>query len=338
MRSVKNYVILVLALTTLGTGYLAWSQHRELSALRRAAPGDPDRAAARRQAWNAAPSATAAAGKPAEKPAAAPAGGPAEAARRGERAFGQVMQVLDNPDYQTLMNLTQKGMLDGRYAALFKQLKLTPQQLEQFKELLVEKQTAVMDVLAAARAQGLDMRNDGEAIRTMMKATQDELDANIRTALGDTAYDAYQDYERTLPTRNVISQLENRLSYSATPLSESQSQDMVRILAETGEAGRVPAIRTATPAVSLAGGPGTNVQMGAAIAIASGGGVMITDATVDRSRSVLAADQVAALQELQQEQQAARQLGRTMRAELGSRLTPPTGGTPASPATPATRP
>jgi hypothetical protein len=338
MRSVKNYVIFVLAITTLGAGYLAWSQHRELSALRGATPGDPERAAARRKAWSASSSAPAAADKPAAKPADANAPGAADGPRRGDRAFNQVMQVLDNPDYQTLMNLTQKGMLDGRYAALFKQLKLTPQQLEQFKEYLVEKQTAVMDVLAAARAQGLDPRKDGEAIGTMMKATQQEIDANIRTALGDTAFDAYQNYERTLPTRNVIDQLETRLSYTGTPMTEAQSQEMVRILAETGEAGRVPNMRMATPAVSIAGGPGMNVQMGTALAVASGGGVLITEATVARSQSVLSTDQVAALQEIQQEQQAAQQLGRSMRAELGNRLTPPPGAAAASPAAPATRP
>ncbi|MBX3750383.1 MAG: hypothetical protein KF897_09865 [Opitutaceae bacterium] len=333
----KNYVIFFLTLTTLGTGYLAWSQHRELATLR-AAPGNPERAAARRQAWNASPTAPAAADQPAEKPAAPPTPGAADVTRRGDRAFGQVMQVLENPDYQTLMNLTQKGMLDGRYAALFKQLKLTPQQLEQFKEYLVEKQTAVMDVLAAARAQGLDPRKDGEAIGTMMKATQAEIDANIRAALGDSTFETYQEYERTLPTRNVIGQLESRLSYSGTPLTQSQSQEMVRILAETGEGGRVPTIRTATPAVSIAGGPGANVQMGAAIAIASGGGVLITDATVARSQSVLSSDQVAALQEIQQEQQAAQQLGRSMRAEMGTRLTPPPGASAATPAVPAARP
>lgn len=337
MRSMKNYVIFFLTLTTLGVGYLAWSQHRELAALR-TAPGDPERAEARRQTWRASSTAPAPTEKSAGKPADPANPGATEGFRRGDRAFNQVMQVLDNPDYQTLMNLTQKGMLDGRYAALFKQLKLTPQQLEQFKEYLVEKQTAMMDVLAAARAQGLDMRQDGEVVRNMMKTTQDELDANIRTALGDTTYAAYQDYERTLPTRNVIGQLESRLSYSGTPLTEAQNQEMVRILAETGDQGRVPTIRTATPAVSIAGGPGVNAQMGTAIAIASGGGVLITDATVDRSRAVLAADQVAALQEIQQEQQAAQQLGRTMRAELGNRLTPPPGAGSPAPTAPATRP
>lgn len=332
MRSMKNYVIFILTLTTLGAGYLAWSQNRELAALR-TAPGDSERAEARRNSWRASSSAPAPAEKTATKSADATNPGTTDGFRRGDRAFNQVMQVLDNPDYQTLMNLTQKGMLDGRYAALFKQLKLTPQQLEQFKEYLVEKQTAVTDVLAAARAQGLDPRKDGEAIGAMMKATQEEIDANIRTALGDTAFGAYQEYERTLPTRNVISQLESRLSYSGTPLTESQSQEMVRILAETGEAGRVPAIRAATPAVSIAGGPGMNVQMGTTLAVASGGGVLITDATVARSQSVLSTDQVAALQEIQQEQQAAQQLGRSMRAEMGNRLTPPMGG-----AAPASRP
>lgn len=129
MRSMKNYVIFILTLTTLGAGYLAWSQHRDLAALR-AASGDSERAAARRQVWGASTAAPATTEKAPGKPADASS---PDATRRGDRAFNQVMQVLDNPDYQTLMNLTQKGMLDGRYAALFKQLKLTPQQLEQFK-------------------------------------------------------------------------------------------------------------------------------------------------------------------------------------------------------------
>ena len=75
------------------------------------------------------------------------------------------------------------------------------------------------------------------------------------------------------------------------------------------------------------------LHMGTTFAVASGGGVLITDATVARSQSVLSTDQVAALQEIQQEQQAAQQLGRSMRAEMGNRLTPPSGG-----ATPASRP
>lgn len=200
--------------------------------------------------------------------------------------------------------------------------------------LSFEKQTAVMDA-AAARAQGVDPRLDPKAVAALMKSTQDEIDANIRTALGDTAFEAYQDYERTLPMRNVVSQLESRLSYSGTPLSESQSQEMVRILSETGEAGRVPTIRAATPAVSIAGGPGMNVQMGTALAVASGGGALITDATRGPVPIRLSTDQVAALQEIQQEQQAAQQLGRSMRAEMGQRLTPSSGG---GTATSATRP
>jgi len=335
MRSVKNYIIFVLAVTTLGAGYIAWSQHRELAALRTSAPGDRERATARRQAWSEGTATGVSAAAPqATTPSAAPAPADATGPRRGDRAFNQVMQVLDNPDYQTLMNVTQKGLLDGRYAALFKQLKLTPQQLEQFKEFLVEKQTAMMDVVGAARAQGLDFRTDSAAIRTMMESTQAEIDANIRAALGEPAFNAYQDYERTLPTRNVINQLEGRLSYSGTPLTESQSQEMIRILAETGEAGRGPAMRAAMPAVALPSGPGINVQMSTAVAVATGSGVLITDATVDRSRSVLTPEQIAALQEIQQEQKAAQQLGRSMRAELGNRLTPPTtigSGTSAAP-------
>jgi len=97
----------------------------------------------------------------------------------------------------------------------------------------------------------------------------------------------------------------------------------VQILTETGQAGQANTVRTATPAVHL-GGPmaGANPQMGATFAMVTGGGVLITDETVARSQSVLSPPQVTALQELQQEQQAGVQLGRSIRSELGPRAQP----------------
>jgi hypothetical protein len=321
VRSGKNYLIFILLCTTLGAGYLAWKQHRELATLRSAVPTDRTRAEERRRAWEQRRSeeAKANAAVPHASAGQSAAGQP-ENSRRPDAPF---FRAIDNPDYQTLMNLTQKGMLDGRYAALFKQLGLNPRKLEQFKELLVEKQTAVLDVLAAARAQGLNMRDDRDAVQQLIASTQAELDEGIKTALGADGFATYQEFEQSQPTRAVVSQLEQRLSYSSAPLTETQSQQMVRILTETGQAGHANTVRTATPAVSLAGPmAGANPQMGATFAMVTGGGVLITDETVARSQSVLSPAQVAALQEIQQEQQAGVQLGRSIRSELGPRAQP----------------
>jgi hypothetical protein len=334
MRSVKNYVIFILACTTLGAGYLAWQQARELAALRDIAPADSTRTELRQKIWEQRKLIGQAESEKAitagEQAGVVETTNPEPMRRGGQGAF---MRMLQDPDYQTLVNLTQKGMLDGRYAGLFKQLNLTPQQLEQFKELLVEKQTSLMDVLAAAQSQGLNPRTDRDAVRQLMAGTQAELDEGIKATLGDTAYAEYKEYERTLPYRNVVNQLEQRLSYSTSPLTDIQSQQMVQILAATGRTGRNDnaaagggmAIRLAMP---LSGG---NSQLNSTVSLLTGGGAMITPETVTRAQTVLAPNQLAALQEIQQEQQAGLQLGRTMRSELGQRNQPgpaaPTGTT-----------
>src|SRR4051812_32869569 len=63
---------------------------------------------------------------------------------------GRFGALLANPEMQKLMAVQQKGALDSRYSSLFKQLNLSPADLEKFKNLLVEKQSAAMDVMAAA--------------------------------------------------------------------------------------------------------------------------------------------------------------------------------------------
>ena len=67
----------------------------------------------------------------------------------GPMAFGAFM---DNPAVQKLLSMQQKAGLDSRYAALFKQLNLSPADLDKFKNLLVEKQATVRDAVTAAHA------------------------------------------------------------------------------------------------------------------------------------------------------------------------------------------
>src|SRR5207245_2704367 len=88
-------------------------------------------------------------------------------------------------------------------------------------------------VMAAARSEGLTGRENRDQIRELVQNAQNEVDSTIRSTLGDAAFAQYQSYEATQPQRAVVSQLEQRLSYSSTPLSDTQSQQLVQILAET---------------------------------------------------------------------------------------------------------
>jgi hypothetical protein len=240
--------------------------------------------------------------------------------RNGADRFGALMA---NPEAQKLMAVQQKAALDGRYSSLFKQLQLNPADLEKFKNLLVEKQTAVMDVMAAARAEGLTGRENRDQINQLVQNAQTEAENNIRSTLGDAAYAQYQGYEATAPQRAVVSQLDQRLSYSSTPLTDAQSQQLVQILAATAPA------NTSAGRTTGGGGFGAMGGGGGPGSIFGGGGTSITAEAVTQAQGVLSAQQISALQALQQEQQASALLRQQMRANFQT----PAQGTPASPST-----
>lgn len=253
--------------------------------------------------------------------------------QRGGFNGGRFAAILASPEVQKLMAVQQKAGLDSHYASLFKQLNLSPADLEKFKNLLVEKQSAVMDVMAAARAEGLTGRENRDQIRQLVQNAQTEVDNTIRSTLGDAAYAQYQNYEATVPQRNVVSQLDQRLSYSSTPLTDTQSAQLVQILAETApQKSNTDRGNATSPMVQMLGGAARGGPVGALV----GGSAPITNDAITRAQGVLAPQQLSALQGLQQEQQAAAQLRQQLRANAQNRpqATPAPAGSPPKPTGP----
>lgn len=229
----------------------------------------------------------------------------------GRRAMDGLVALMDNPEFARLLAVQQSGQLDANYAALFKKLNLSPAQLSRFKELLTEKQSTFRDVLAAARAQGLDPRQDRTQIGLLVAQANAEIDQNIQSVLGASGYADYKQYEQTAPQRNLVGQLETRLSYTPTPLSPQQADQLLQVLADT--------TKTSNPARAAARGqPG-------------GGRVTLTDASISQASAVLTPDQTAALQQMQQEQQARQKMMQLLRQQRP----PPASGTAPAPRPPS---
>jgi len=334
VRTPKNYLIAFLALTTIGGAALAWSQYQELIQLRAATLQSDERADLEKRLWAAekrkheleaalAARARGPVANPEDGPGGPPGGGPeGRGGNRGNMA-ANFMAMMDKPEIQKLMAIQQKASLDGRYAALFKSLNLTPEQLDKFKNLLVEKQTALTDALAAARAQGINPRTDPEDFQKLVADAQTEADNNIKSTLGDAGYAQYQQYQQTLPQRNVVNQLGQSLSYTNTPLTADQTEQMVSILAAN------------TPASGNSGGNATRAAVASAFGVGFGGAqgnTPITNNAIAQAGSVLAPAQVTALQQLQAAQQAQAQLTQAMRNQF--RNTGTTGTTGTTTATP----
>lgn len=327
MRNFTRLLVLFLGLTTATSVFYAYQQHRALRGAREAAAAlDRERADLREQLRRhsrgdrvidpsgtepATAEASATAAARAEAIAALPAPG---AETPTENGPGRLPAFLENPEAQRLMGIQQRAALDQRYGDLFRLLNLPPAQLERFKDLLVERQTAAMDVLAAARSQGLNNRENRGEIRSLLEATQAEIDANIRALVGDTNFQRYQNYNQTQPQRAVVNRLAERLSYSSLPLSSQQSEQLVQMLAANSPGGSGPAI---APAVNFRTGAGA----GAAVFLGAGG-APISDEFVTQAATVLNPTQLEALRQVQAEQKAQADLGQLMRETRGRRTTP----------------
>lgn len=183
------------------------------------------------------------------------------------------------PELRSLNAFERRVSLDSRFAGLFAKLNLSPADLEKFKDLLAQRQSTGMDVMNTAREQGLNSRESRAELRQLVSTLEAEADAAIQGLLGENGYQQYQEYERTLPQRNLANQLQQRLNYSSSPLTPAQTDQLVAALA-------------ASAAPSSTSGRGFR-----------GPQVIVTDEVINQSQSFLYGSQLQALRDLQREQQ-----------------------------------
>jgi hypothetical protein len=313
----RYYLIVLLAVTNLASALLAWNAYRESNRLRVASlQNESAREDLQKQLWalekrkheldaevaglQARSNRSDLANGDDPGPDGQAFGGPGRFDRRAR--MNNLASLLENPEFSKLWNSQQKLALDSRYSPLFKALNLSPADLDKFKSLLVEKQAAITDVMSSAREQGLDPRNpdDRAQLATLLQTAQAQVEANIQQTLGAAQFAQYQNYEQTLPQRNVVTQLAQSLSYTGTPLQDTQVAQLVNILAANTPAQNQNASGLGGLFAGMGGGFGNRTSP-------------ITDAAITQAQSILTDPQVAALQQLQAQQQAQRQIAQMMR-------------------------
>jgi|GEM_PF-260855 hypothetical protein len=330
MRSLKDYLLLVLALIALGLSTLAWKQYQELAALRAAALTNGERADWQKRIWAAQKRAQNLESQLAAARPGGSAAGTAAPSARGQTpgaASGNMMtgfaSLMNRPEAVRLMAMREKAMLNARYAALFKKLALTPEKLAQFQSLLADQLSVPMDVLTAAGQQGIDPMQNPQEFRQLVQNAQTEIEDKIKAALDPASYAQYQNYVQTEPQRMVVNQLQQSLSYTDTQLTTAQADQLMQILADTSP---VNGGGTAVAYVNRTGsGNSMIVAVGTPPPDGGGGfgGSLVTDEALTRAQSVLSTAQIQALREIQQQQQAAAQLRQQMMQNSGTSGAPP---------------
>lgn len=302
----KNVLIGLLACTTGAASFWAWRAENRAGPMRAnsALTANPPAGTT-----SPPPPAAAAPAVPAAPASVAPltATPAADSIRENLRARESALRELrENPEFQRLQQLARQGSLDGRYAALFRQLNLAPDELAALKDLLLEMGSVRGDVLMASRQEGLTLRDNRDVIRGLIESGEAEVAAQIRDLLGEDRFATYESYNANESYRQVVGRIDQRLSYAATPLTADQSARLVTLLTATHrDTGYIEA-RSLTPlADRLSGGEG--------VAIPSI--LLITDSVVAQAQSFLAPDQVAALRQIRAEMLAGQELARLMREQ-----------------------
>jgi hypothetical protein len=224
-------------------------------------------------------------------------------------AASPLARLLNNPEFFQALQLHRQATLDTKFAPLFRQLALTEAELNAFKRLLAEKENAALDVIAVSETQPEGPLPD-PILGASINAARARAEGAIRSALGDERYAVYADFEKSLPQRTVVAQLEQRLSYTPNPLSPAQAESLVKVLAA-----RSPAPASAETAPTSAVVVTTGALAAAGIELRTPPAPVSNDALTD-AQTLLNQSQLAALRDIQAEQQATAQAYQLIRDTL----------------------
>jgi hypothetical protein len=173
-----------------------------------------------------APPASAAAPVPAPAPAAAPSPAAPVAASTRSNYFAGLAGMMKNPQMKQMMRAQQKVMLDRMYGSLSNYLNLPADKLDALKEMLSDRQMAMVD-------SGMAMMGGSDSDRKQAvedtKAIKADYDKKIQDLLGPQDYPLFQQYEQSAPERMTVQMFKDALpSYKA--LSDQKEDNMIAMI------------------------------------------------------------------------------------------------------------
>src|ERR1017187_617655 len=141
-------------------------------------------------------------------------------------------EMMKSPQMKEMMHAQQKMAVDGMYGSLSKYLNLSTNEMDALKELLLQRQTALMD-------SGMSMMNGSAADRKQAaedaKTVTIEYDNKIQDLLGTQDYPVFQEYEKGAADRMSVQMFKGSLPADAT-LTDQQEERLIAALAEERKA------------------------------------------------------------------------------------------------------
>lgn len=149
-------------------------------------------------------------------------------AKQQEAPLAGLAKMMKNPAMKDMIRVQQKSMIDLSHKSLFEYLELSDEDLKSFKEMLIDKQMAVVDLSMGMMDNTLSPEEKKKTAEQIAAITA-SWDEKIKAFLGDEEYKVYEEFGDTQQERMQVTMFKGALSGEQN-LSEQQEHDLIRAM------------------------------------------------------------------------------------------------------------
>ena len=146
--------------------------------------------------------------------------------------FAGLAGMMKNPQMKEMVRAQQKMVVDQTYGSLSKYMNLSADQSDALKNLLLERQMAMVDAGLAAMSGSESERKQAAEDAKAIKA---EYDQKIKDLLSPQDYQTFQGYEKTVSERVQVQMFKGALPADAA-LTDQQEYDLITAMYEARKA------------------------------------------------------------------------------------------------------
>ena len=223
--------------------------------------------------------------------------------------FGNFLaKMMDDPETKKMIREQQRMMMDQLYSPLVKKLGFTPDEATQFKDLLAE--NMMKGAEKATSLFGGGASTNRTEMLAALSAEQKGFEEQVRSFLGETRYEQYQDYQQTVGERTQLSQFRQQFTDGETAITDVQSEQLLALMKDEKKS-----VAAAGQLLPGAGQDPANME-----AMLSGEGVeklmlaqeAVNQRVYERARDVLSENQLGAFGKFQTNQLQMMRMGMNM--------------------------
>ncbi len=147
-----------------------------------------------------------------------------------ERAAEPSDPLVNDPALQNLYLAAERANLDSLYTPLYRRLGLSLSQIAAFRDLTMKREEQRMDLADVQQSHELDNRD--AALVALRRRVSEDFDAKLLRLLGQSGYQQFNDYDRTLPVLRLVNQFAGAVALEGQPLTAPQADALTLALAE----------------------------------------------------------------------------------------------------------